>query len=319
MRRLRQYILIAWLAAGMTLAKEPSYRPPRLSDGRVDLQGMWTNTSVTPLERSHEFKSLVITPAEAEQIRNKVAARRDDLNKPAEPSLYFDAPHIDSIRGELRSSIIIDPPTGIIPGNDLFKSEAAQAREAMLTAFDGPEQRPVSERCLGSPTSAPPMLVIPANNLRQIVQAPGIVAIFSEEIHDARIIRMNGAHGPATVLSWLGDSIGWWEGDTLVVETKYFSPTSAPRMGPQHLFFVSPQTTVVERFTRTAADEITYAFTVEDATYYKQAWTGEVRFLRTSEQMFESACHEGNYSLVNVLLGGRAADADNVQRVSSQK
>jgi len=316
MNRFKSILLTLWLIGEAASAKE-GYRPPRVN-GQVDMQGMWTNTSVTPLERPPEFKMLVVTADEAAQMHAKVVKRRDDLSKPAEPSLYFDTPHIDRIRGELRSSIIIEPKNGVIPGNALFKEKAAKARADFLTVFDGPEQRPVSERCLGSPTAAPPMQVIPANNLRQIVQTPDVVAIFSEEIHDARIIRLNSEHAPAAVLSWLGDSIGWWESDSLVVQTKHFAPTSEARMGPQHLFFVSPQTTVIERFTRTSENEIAYVFTVDDPTYYTQAWTGEARLVRTTDRMFESACHEGNYSLVNALLGGRAADSVGSQNLSSQ-
>lgn len=149
---------------------------------------------------------------------------------------------------------------------------------------------------------------MPAADLRQIVQTPHSMIIASEELHEARVVRMNAQHGPAAVVSWLGDSIGWWEAETLVIETKYFAPTSAARAGPASLFFVGPDTTVIERITRVSPDELSYVFTVEDPTYYTQLWKGETRFGRSDEQMLEYACHEGNYSLRYALMGGRATD-----------
>ena len=149
---------------------------------------------------------------------------------------------------------------------------------------------------------------MPASDLRQIVQTPNSIVIASEELHEARVIRMNSRHVPAAVVSWLGDSIGWWEGQTLVIETKYFSETSAARGGPGSLFFVGPDTTVTERITRVSADELSYVFTVEDPNYYTQPWKGETRFGRSDEQILEYACHEGNYSLTYALMGGRATD-----------
>jgi hypothetical protein len=120
---------------------------------------------------------------------------------------------------------------------------------------------------------------------------------------------MNAQHGPAAITSWLGDAIGWWEGATLVIETKYFAAASAARSGPGMLFFViGPDTTVTERITRVSRDELSYVFTVEDPTYYTQPWKGETRFGRSDEQILEYACHEGNYSLPFALMSARALD-----------
>ena len=139
---------------------------------------------------------------------------------------------------------------------------------------------------------------------------PPLVAIViaSEELHEARVIRMNTQHAPASITSWLGDAIGWWEGGTLVIETKYFAPTSAARAGPGMLFFVGPDTVVTERITRVSADELSYTFTVEDPSYYTQPWKGETRFSRSDEHMLEYACHEGNYSLPFALMSARSLD-----------
>jgi hypothetical protein len=133
--------------------------------------------------------------------------------------------------------------------------------------------------------------------------------IVSELIHDARMIRMNSTHSPAALTSWLGDSIGWWDKDTLVVETKYFSPNSAVRLRPQSTFLVSPNTTVTERFTRVSDHELNYVFTVSDPTYYTRSWTGETHWMRSHAKIFEYACHEGNYSMRDMLEAARSRDA----------
>jgi hypothetical protein len=147
------------------------------------------------------------------------------------------------------------------------------------------------------------------SNYYQIVQTTDVLLIVSELIHDARIVRMNSKHAPATITSWLGDSIGWWEGDTLVVESKNFSVNSITRMSGRMVTFVSPQTIVVERFTRVSTDEINYVFTVEDPTYYTRRWTGETHLMHTNDQMYEFSCHEGNYALRYMLEAARLNDS----------
>jgi hypothetical protein len=303
-----RYIYVCGLLAAAAAAQAGEYRPPRLADGQVDLQGVWSHRNITPLERPAELNSFVITRAEAQQLQARILAKSEDLSRPAEPSVYFWDRGVEAIRGEYRSSIITHPADGRIPGNDRFKTLAKATGAAVLTAFDGPEARPGSERCLAAISAAPPVTVVPAADLRQIVQTPNAIVISSEELHEARIVRMNAQHAPAAVVSWLGDSIGWWEGETLVIETKYFAPTSGARAGPASLFFVGPDTTVTERITRVSQDELSYVFTVEDPTYYTQPWQGETRFGRSDEQMLEYACHEGNYSLAYALMGGRATD-----------
>jgi hypothetical protein len=284
------------------------YRAPRLADGQVDMQGVWSHKNITPLERPADLKSFIITPAEAAQLQARLLAKSEDLSKPAEPSVYFWERGVESIRGEFRSSIITDPADGKLPSNDHFKALAKVAGASVLTAFDGPEQRPGSERCLAAISAAPPVTVVPAADLRQILQTPAAIVIASEELHEARVVRMNARHAPPAIVSWLGDSIGWWEGDTLVIETTHFAPTSGARMGPGSLFFVGPNTVVTERITRVSDDELSYTFKVEDSTFYTRPWYGETHFRRSNEQMLEYACHEGNYSLGYALQGGRATD-----------
>jgi hypothetical protein len=286
-----------------SLANAHEYRPPRMSDGQVDLQGVWSHTNLTPLERPANLTSFVITPEQAAAIEARINARNEDLSKPAEPSLYFETRTVEPVNGELRSSIVTEPASGLIPGNELFNKLAAEARGSVLTAFDGPEQRPGAERCLSAPSASPPVTLVPAGDLRQIVQTADSIVIHSEELHEARVVRMNAKHNPAALVSWLGDSIGWWDGDSLVIETTHFSPTSATRAGPNSLFFVSPRTIVTERLTRISTDELSYQFSVSDPTYYTQEWRGETRFKQSEARMLEYACHEGNYSLTYALQG----------------
>jgi hypothetical protein len=218
----------------------------------------------------------------------------------------------------LRSSLIIDPDSGRIPWNELYKEKPAAVRRSVLHAFDNPEERPPLERCLGS-TGSPPMQPMGDNNEYRFVQTPAVAVIIAETIHDARLIRMNGTHSPAAVTSWLGDSVGWWEHDTLVVETKYFSSSSSVRQTRRHVFLVSPKTTVIERFTRVSDHELNYVFTVSDPTYYTRSWTGETHLLRSNHKMFEYACHEGNYSMRNILEAARANDAKVSAKVTPAK
>jgi hypothetical protein len=153
------------------------------------------------------------------------------------------------------------------------------------------------------------MMSMPNANLHRIIQTPSYVVIESEFNHEARIIRMNATHNPANMVSWLGDATARWDGETLVVETKYFTPADPMRMAPFYMFFISPQAVVVERFTMLSNAEMSYEFTVNDPTYYTRAWTGENHLLRTDDLMFEYACHEGNYSLSGILQGARALEA----------
>jgi hypothetical protein len=225
-----------------------------------------------------------------------------------------------TVDGQKRSSLVIDPPDGKVPS---MKPEARKRNAAFLAgavapdasesastgppgAFDGPELRPLAERCLlgfGS-TSGPPALPnYFYNNLKQIVQTPTSILILNEMVHDARVIRMGGEHLPQNIRRWMGDSIGHWEGDTLVVDTTNFT-------GKTQFRGSSDQLHVVERFTRVDANTVLYRFTVDDPQTWDRAWTGEYPWVGTNERLFEYACHEGNYSLGNMLRGERQAEKE---------
>jgi hypothetical protein len=222
------------------------------------------------------------------------------------------------VDGQRRTSIVIDPPDGRVPQ---LTAEARQRQMSRLAqfrptsdqtesndpglepagAYDDPERRPLGERCLlgfGS-TSGPPILPnYFYNNLHQIVQTPTHVMILTEMVHDARIVRLNARHLPPSLRFWMGDSIGWWEGDTLVVDTTNFTDQTRFRGS-------TPDLHVVERFTRVDAGTLKYRFTIEDPATWPRAWTGEYTWPATGERIFEYACHEGNYALGNILRGAR--------------
>ena len=227
--------------------------------------------------------------------------------------------------GQRRASILIDPPDGRVPA----MTQAARARFARNVrptsdqsareddpgfegpgAYDDPERRPLGERCLmgfGS-TSGPPALPnYFYNNLHQIVQTPDSVLILTEMVHDARVVRMNAEHVPKTIRKWMGDSIGRWEGDTLVVDTTNFTDKTRFRGSTQDLH-------IVERFTRVDAKTLLYRFTVEDPNTWEKPWTGEYTWPATDELMYEYACQEGNYALGNILRGARLKEADEAKK-----
>ena len=206
-----------------------------------------------------------------------------------------------------RTSIVTDPADGLVPPALPAVKERRDRRPK--ESYDDPETRPLDERCLletaaGSSNAVPPM--IPngfGQNLYQIVQTPQHVLIYTEVVHDARVIRMNSQHPPAGIRFWLGDSIGRWEGDTLVVDTTNFTEKSHWRGSSARLH-------VVERFTRVDADTIRYAFTVEDPESWTRPWSGAIAFKATADRIFEYACHEGNYAIENGLRGARAQEKD---------
>ena len=226
------------------------------------------------------------------------------------------------IDGQWRTSIITDPANGrrpaVTPAGAAKEAERARNRhpnsgtawwlENDLNApgpYDDPELRPLAERCLlgfGS-VSGPPMLPVLYNNLKQIVQTEEYVMIFVEMVHDARIVRMNQEHAPPEIRQWLGDSVGHWEGETLVVDTTNFNDTPALRMASSDLH-------VVERFSRIDAETLLYQFTVDDPTIWTEPWSGEYVWPASANRVYEYACHEANYALGGILRGARLLEAD---------
>ena len=307
MKRKILLVVVLLLSTQGPMAKADDYQPPRLEDGRPDLQGVWMLSNLTPLERQPAIDALIISPSQASAIEAAIAAQYDNPKVPGEGTEYHDARYVEPIRGKFHSSIIIEPTDGRLPAAASFGQRVNQLVKQIFSNTDRYEERPGNERCM-STSAQPPMRTLPMTNLHQVVQTRDRIAFSTEFLHEARIVRMNAAHNPASLMSWTGDSVGWWDQDTLVVETKHFAPGSEVRGSPDYVFLISPQATVLERFTRVSENELLYEFSVDDPTYYTKVWKGLTHFLRSDERMFEYACHEGNYSLTHILKAGRVGD-----------
>ena len=297
------------------------YRAPRLPDGSPDLQGVWTNATATPMERSPELGDRrAFTAEEAAAISKAALAAVAADAAPSDPGKKIEAIEslppvgnynlfwtdrgmsVANIDGEYRTSMIIEPSNGRIPALTA-DGQQRTAAHAARNPNDGPEGRALGERCLLSfgSASGPPMLPVMYNSYYQIVQSPGYVVILVEMVHDARIIRIREQHTPDDIRKWMGDSIGHWEGDTLVVETRNFRPEQSFRGS-------SENAVVTERFTRVANDKIVYRFTVDDPATFTSSFTGELPFVTVDANIYEYACHEGNYALPGILSGAREAE-----------
>ena len=288
---------------------------------------------MTKLTRLAGTRTLTIGKAEAEALgrSNPQVMRLDADARPSDAEGGAPAPGdpggynaywldpgrtLGQVKGEYRTSWIVDPADGQLPLSAAGRVLAAKAR-AYARAADTPSDPEVLEpwdRCLISSrgSGGPGMLNNIYNSNYQIVQTPGAVAIVVEMIHDARNIPVfptkaaaQAAHGPAALHPWLGDSTGWWEGDTLVIETVNVNAEQG-RAGP---IFLTPQGRVTERLTRASKGQIFYEFRVEDPTYYTRPWRAEMSLNASKDQLFEYACHEGNYALPDILRGVRAAEA----------
>jgi hypothetical protein len=338
--------------------KTPKSTVPRMPDGHPNLQGTYDLATITPLERlPGDPPSL--TKEKAEALRQYELARRAEDDKPskadrpappvggvirdaAPPKSFFEfleragggsvggynrfwlnqGTTFTVVDGQIRTSIVVDPPDGHVPPyNETARKRMAAARAATPTSdtrenqdaqftepagsFDNPEQRPLGERCLlgfGS-TSGPPALPdYFYNDLHQIVQTPDSIMILTEMVHDARIVRMNAQHLSTNIRRWMGDSVGHWEGDTLVVDTTNFTDKTRFRGSTENLH-------VIERFSRIDDKTLLYRFTVEDPDTWAKPWTGEYTWPATDKPIYEYACHEGNYALGDVLRGARHQEA----------
>ena len=313
---------LALMTSGAAYAQAAGDPVPRTTAGKPDFQGVWTNSSITRLERVPEFKDLVISDADAKKWEQDAAAvgaadtARTDQSKgapaagedPAGYNFFWIDPgkQVGKVNGTYRSSWITDPPNGKVPYTQAGRV-AMMKPVALFNKYDNPEERIPIERCLVgfASTGGPPMLNALYNNHQQIIQTPDTIAINIEMVHDTRIIRMNGKHNPDNMRQYLGTSVGKWEGDTLVVETIGFKPMEAIRVDFGLFVYISPDSKVTERFTFVNKDEIHYQFTVEDPVAYTQPWKGELTFRRSPERIYEYACHEGNYSVPHILAGAR--------------
>ena len=306
-------VILAIQAVSQVGAQDQVRRTPW---GDPDLEGIWTNATLTPLQRPPELASKeFLTPEEAAQFqRSRIEQTNADRPLPpgqvgAYNDVFFERG--TSIVRSRRTSLVVDPPDGRIPAltpDAQKKVEARQKREAVSPA-DGPEDRWLTERCILFGATVP-MLPEPYNNNYRIIQSPGFVTILVEMNHDARIIPLDGrAHLASGIQQWTGDSRGRWEGTTLVVETTNLKFNHQSRFGVGYLNGLSDERLrVVERFTIADANTLTYRATVEDPSVFVRPWTVEVSMARTAGPLFEVGCHEGNYGMFNILSGHRAEE-----------
>ncbi len=312
-------LCILSIALGSSLlycqVEKRKWNPPRTPEGHPDLQGIWTNSTLTPLERPSEFRdkpALTEQEAAAYEKRTLEQGNRDRRDGDSETDvarayneLFFDhGTRLARIGPSFRTSIVVDPADGRIPQlTPRAQREADEIREySKQHPADRAQDRSLTERCVFWPTAGPPMLPGPYNNTYQIVQTADYVMILSEMIHDVRIIPLDGRpHLPSGVRKWLGDSRGRWEGETLVVDTTNLTGKTRFRGADENLH-------VIERFTRIDAETILYRFTIDDPTAFTKSWTGELPFSAAPGPIYEYACHEGNQALPNILSGARARE-----------
>jgi hypothetical protein len=329
---------VTLLIAAPAWAQGPktAYHAPRTAYGQPDLQGVWTNATITPLTRPQKFGARnVLTKEEAAAAEAATQAQIKRADAPTDPKLKVtDLKNADcgpdgisgfncgynqgwkdpgerliDINGEKRASIIVEPADGRFP--PMTQQAQAKMRERMAKActggfYDGPEARAAGERCLvgfGS-TGGPPMLPVMYNNNYKIVQTKDEVAIDVEMVHDVRHIRLNATHEPPSMKQWMGDSIGHFEGDTLVVETTNMRPEEGLRGG------ASDKAKVTEWFTRIGPKKILYRFKLEDPGVYSAPVVGEMTLNPSKGEVYEYACHEGNYAMTGMLAGARAAEKE---------
>jgi hypothetical protein len=327
-------VLVVWCLALPTAAVAQNGDIPRTSSGRPDLSGTYDVSTLTPMERPEDLgEKMFLTDEEAAEIaaaEQERMARRNaasDPNRSAPPeggsvggynSFWIDrGTGAFQIAGQWRTSILIDPANGRYPprtdGSDGRRERTPNPGtafwlEAGLDApgpYDNMEQRPHGERCMlgfGS-TGGPPMLPVLYNNHKRIVQTEDVILLNVEMNHEARVIRMNGTHDPPEIRKWLGDSIGHWEGDTLVIETTNFTDRPSFTRGSRDM-------KVIERFSMIDVDTLVYRFTVEDPTVWTAPFTGEYVWPRSSNKVFEYACHEANYALQGIMKGARLLEAE---------
>ncbi len=301
--------LIACLCSSWSFAQssdtDDTYKLPRTKHGHPDFQGVWSTRFHTMLERP-EGLPLVMSPEQAAGFAQSVAR---SLEGNADPDIdRLGPPVLTVVNGEYRSSVIVDPKNGVLPYNELGARRSAHAYFEGV-GYDGPEQRPGVERCTEA-WGSPPMRGFMYQLFHGFIQTADTIAIVSEEVGQRRVIHMDGQSRPDVIRSFGGYSVGRWEGDTLVVETTHYSDANPERASTGRPMLISSEARVTERFTRTSETELNYQYSVDDPTYYTEPWRGEFSFIREdSDQLYEYACHEGNYSMVGALRGQRAIEA----------
>jgi hypothetical protein len=296
-------------AAGAGQARGPSAHPAssdaprRTADGRLSLEGVWASNALLVLEATPKTPNLVVPEAEAKALATAAAELMAEGFErgldPEAPAVLRALDGYPVVRGERRTRLVVEPADGKVPYTPDARREV---QTPSRPSYDNPENRPAAERCL-SGTGPPPLTTLNYANRLRIVQTGEYVVLQAEYGDDVRIVPFASAHGPRVLTSQLGDSIARWDGDTLVIET-----VGQPEANRRHAFptlLVPGDATVIERLTRVSKTELDYRFTVVDPKTFTRPWAGEFSWRHTDQPMFEHACHEGNYSLPNILAGAR--------------
>ncbi|CAN5261399.1 hypothetical protein BH11PSE2_BH11PSE2_09300 [soil metagenome] len=306
------------LGLSVPVADAATYAAPKDAYGHPDLEGIWTNATATQLERPGGVTGLTIPDADAPALAKAIAQAFYGAQDPVggrQSEWWEIAPRLARIEGAYRTSQIVEPADGKLPYSEAGRRTQAAAMAAVTADFTGPESRPPPERCLagGSGASSTPMFTAPYNANYKIVQTADTVAILAEALHAVRIIPLGVPRKPALEpRRWMGNSVGWWEGQTLVVETAGFNP--GEQFKPNGAPYVSKEARVTERFTRTGAGEILYEYAVDDPVAYNRTWRVQTVLSATPGPMFEYACHEGNYGMEGILAGARQVEARGADR-----
>ena len=293
------------------LAQAVAGGSPRTSWGQPDLQGVWDFRIATPLERPEELAGKeILSDEEAAAVIQQLEDRWTQLGEGSatDPGAYnqFWFDYGKSVTEDRRTSLIVDPPDGRIPmhtSQAKVRAEASRERRREHPA-DSWEDRGIAERCILGFNAGPPMESSAYNNIMQLFQTPDFVVILNEMVNDSRIVPLDGRpHLPSDVRQWRGDSRGRWEGETLIVDTMNFTGKTQVRGSGETLH-------LVERFTRVDGDTLVYEYTVEDPESFERPWTVSMPMTRSTEPVFEYACHEGNYGMEGILAGARADERD---------
>jgi hypothetical protein len=280
-----------------------------------DLEGIWSNATITPLERPTDLGGKATFTAEEAAAYEKQVVERNNVdhrtgNAETDVATAYNQFWYDrgtKAVGTRRTSLIVDPPDGRLPALTPQAQKRVQDTRRWIEqhSTDGPEGRTLGERCILWATAGPPMLPGPYNNNFQIFETGDQVVILNEMIHDARVIPLDGRpHLASNIRQLMGDSRGHWEGHTLVVDTTNFSGKFSVRGSDENLH-------LTERFTRVSPDTLLYEFTVDDPTAFTKPWTAQILVTKTKGPIFEYACHEGNYAMTDILAGARAAEKKN--------
>lgn len=301
-----RYLLVALMMAAPAAFAQEAYEPPRTAEGHPDFGGTWAAGFMTLLERPPFLKTLVLNEDEAREAVATLRAGTPDLIDP--DFFIFDIQTVAKVRGEYRSSLLIQPADGQMPYSEKGVKLTEHAEWMDTHGYDHPEERTTFDRCLAG-LGQPPIRQVPTVVPNSILQTPREIVILTEDTGSLRVIHMDGAKPPpAEMTSYEGYSAGRWEGDTLVVETTHFRADDPFRGGFGRAILVEPDSKLTERFTRVSPTEMVYQFTVEDSDLYTAPWLAEYSFRLLDTTFYEYACHEANYSMVNILQAGRVAD-----------